>query len=299
MRNRPTKNDLLLNIKNIKKLKLLLELYDVSFGTFKRWLKYFNIMHDFQKGKIDKSNSYWSKNPMPEEMKNKISMTKKLAPKKLKLNRKFVKCSICGREFETVPDAVSRSLNKMYCSIKCRNIAHGIKMKTGINKSKFNCLNCGREFYNYKSSNFNKFCCKKCFSEYTTGKTYDEIYGIEKSIDIKSKITKATMKNNKSMPKITKPHLIIKNEMIKRNLYDGFMTSQQLYYFEIDELNIEKKICLEIDGDYWHSLPKRIIQDKRKDTFLKNKGFTVIRIKEYDIYNNLDICIKKLENILC
>ena len=265
----------------------------------KRWLKYFNITHDFQKGKIDKSNSYWSKNPLPEEMKNKISMTKKLAPKKLKLNRKFVKCGICDCEFETVPDAISRSLNKMYCSIKCKNVAHSIKMKTGINKSEFNCLNCGHEFYSYKSVNFNKFCCENCSSEYKTGKTYDEIYGMEKSENIKSKITKSTMENNKSMPKITKPHLIIKGEMIKRNLYDGFMTSQQLYYFEIDELNINKKICLEIDGDYWHSLPKRIIQDKRKDTYLKNKGFTIIRIKECDIYNNLNTCMEKLEKILC
>jgi len=82
--------------------------------------------------------------------------------------------------------------------------------------------------------------------------------------------------------------------MVNAGLYEGFETCQPLYYFEIDELNISKKICIEIDGDYWHSLPKRIQQDKRKDTFLTNKGYNVIRIKEKDIYADLGKCVNKI-----
>lgn len=40
---------------------------------------------------------------------------------------------------------------------------------------------------------------------------------------------------------------------------------------------------IEVDGTYWHSLPKRIEQDAKKDTWAKAHGFTIIRISEEDI----------------
>ena len=138
-----------------------------------------------------------------------------------------------------------------------------------------------------------------CHYKYRKGKTYEDLYGIEKSDKIKEKIAiKTFCNNNNNMCFVTNPHLLIKNGMIKGGLYDGFKTSQRLFYFEIDELNMFLKLCLEIDGDYWHSLPKKQIADKRKNTYLKNKGFTVLRIKEKDIYKDIDKCINRIREAI-
>lgn len=39
-----------------------------------------------------------------------------------------------------------------------------------------------------------------------------------------------------------------------------------------------KSLCLECDGDYWHSLPDVQERDARKDVYLQQKGYTVLRI---------------------
>jgi very-short-patch-repair endonuclease len=130
------------------------------------------------------------------------------------------------------------------------------------------------------------------------GKSYDDIYGVKKANSIKSKIAITTALRNQTINPLSKPHMMLKGSMIKEGIYSGFESCQPLYYFEIDELNKSNRICVEVDGDYWHSLPKRIVQDKRKDTFLTNRGYKVIRIKECEIYSDVSACINKIKSAL-
>lgn len=166
----------------------------------------------------------------------------------------------------------------------------------------YTCVYCGHPFQNYSSVNYNKFCSINCFKKYNfalrNGKSYDDIYGVEKANSIKSKIAIATARQNQIVNPLSKPHMMLRDSMIKEGIYSGFESCQPLYYFEIDELNKFGKICVEIDGDYWHSLPKRIIQDKRKDTFLTNKGYKVVRIKEREIYDDVNACVNKIKSEL-
>lgn len=39
-----------------------------------------------------------------------------------------------------------------------------------------------------------------------------------------------------------------------------------------------KLLCIECDGDYWHSLPHSMERDARKDSDLTSKGYTVLRL---------------------
>lgn len=39
-----------------------------------------------------------------------------------------------------------------------------------------------------------------------------------------------------------------------------------------------KALCIECDGDYWHSLPSAQERDARKDAYLQQKGYTVLRL---------------------
>ena len=75
----------------------------------------------------------------------------------------------------------------------------------------------------------------------------------------------------------------------------------------------EPDICIFVDGDYWHanprfykknemiSYPRKKIRasDKRKKDSnvtrrLRKDGFHVLRLWEYDIYNNTEKCLQKI-----
>lgn len=61
------------------------------------------------------------------------------------------------------------------------------------------------------------------------------------------------------------------------------------YQWQIDNWTIDyylgNKICVEINGVYWHSIDKTLEKDERKLSDLKDKGYTVINFTEYEIYN--------------
>lgn len=57
-----------------------------------------------------------------------------------------------------------------------------------------------------------------------------------------------------------------------------------------------KKI-IEADGDYWHSIPEVKERDKRRDYFLKRKGYCILRLSETEINDNPLPKIKDFLNI--
>jgi|694.fasta_scaffold00313_2 very-short-patch-repair endonuclease len=88
------------------------------------------------------------------------------------------------------------------------------------------------------------------------------------------------------------------DELFKsHSLYPLFLKNQIIDKYIVDVLYIDKKIVIEIDGSY-HDQEHQIAKDFIKDMKLKKKGYTVIRVKAYDIdsYNN---CITILESLCC
>lgn len=73
------------------------------------------------------------------------------------------------------------------------------------------------------------------------------------------------------------------------------------YQWRIDPWKIDyylgNKICIEIDGSFWHELDNVIEKDKRKIEDLESKGYTVIRFSEEEIYNEKEKVIQKLKEI--
>lgn len=55
--------------------------------------------------------------------------------------------------------------------------------------------------------------------------------------------------------------------------------------FLVDEYLPEYNTVIEVDGNYWHSLPKIVNKDKAENAYLKKCGYRVIRISEKDISN--------------
>lgn len=296
---------------------LLKDLAD-ALGFSQQWtiilLKKYNLNYNFKKN-IGR-NPYWKGKPLPSSMKRKISKTKQEQnkPAHNKLNRVMEVCPICGELYENVPEAINRSLNKKYCSPDCKNKAHSKLLKgKKSNKVFVFCDNCGNEIVKYPSLiRKNNFCSYECFYSYRKGKTFEELYGENKAKEIKESIDISTYNNNKFMPIFTKPHRVLQEAMKEANIYDGFKTSQRISYYEIDEFNPDMKLCIEIDGDYWHANPlfyskdnlnstqiKRVKSDKKKNDFLRKNGYNLLRFWEYDIYNNIENCIKQIKEFLC
>ena len=80
---------------------------------------------------------------------------------------------------------------------------------------------------------------------------------------------------------------------IERILYEelkarGFLFEIQKLIngrFLVDAYIPSLNLVIEADGDYWHSLEKNKIRDKRKNAYLKACGYNLLRLTETEINN--------------
>ena len=68
-----------------------------------------------------------------------------------------------------------------------------------------------------------------------------------------------------------------------------YQINQQIGYYYPDILIEDRKLIIECDGDYWHNLPDKKKHDKRRDWYLRNQGYRVVRFWEHEINNDLEI----------
>lgn len=107
----------------------------------------------------------------------------------------------------------------------------------------------------------------------------------------------------------TKPERIIETLLNELNITYNKEVTFKNGRFRVDFV-ISNKIIIEVQGDYWHSNPriykyetftddqwKNFYNDWFKKDWFTLKGFNIIYIWEYDIYNNFDQVIKQLLNI--
>ena len=114
-------------------------------------------------------------------------------------------------------------------------------------------------------------------------------------------------KNDNKNYTFTSIHKTIWEEMIKRNMNDGFENEYNLLNkFSINIANPDKKIAIEIQGDYWHANPKiynkrnktqsqNVGRDTTKRHLLEKEGWELIVLWENEIQNNLEYCMNKIE----
>lgn len=142
-------------------------------------------------------------------------------------------------------------------------------------------------------------------------KMWSETSFREKRMDeVKTNIAKyreSAANARKYLTKTSKLHEAYKVSMMEKGLSE-FITEYQFDYYSIDEADPFTKIAIEIDGCYWHGCStcgfvgddriKRI--DKRKEAYLKNRGWVVIHIKEHEIkrdkYCGIE-AIRSLQNL--
>lgn len=100
-----------------------------------------------------------------------------------------------------------------------------------------------------------------------------------------------------SMPRETTIETLMYGELerrgvtfVKQSVVDGLWV--------VDALIPGPKVVVECDGEYWHSKPEMQRRDKRKDAYLRSRGYTVLRFPESAIRADVKQCVEKVVGVL-
>ena len=67
-------------------------------------------------------------------------------------------------------------------------------------------------------------------------------------------------------------------------------------YYTVDLL-VEKRLVVEVNGEV-HDTPQQQYQDKQRDKDLTESGYPVLRVQNYDVWQNLKTVIKDIKKAL-
>jgi DNA mismatch endonuclease (patch repair protein) len=106
------------------------------------------------------------------------------------------------------------------------------------------------------------------------------------------------------LKKQSKLHIRYKGSMLEKGL-NGFISEYPYGPYSIDEADPLAKIAVEVDGCYWHGCSScgyegdsRIKSiDKKKTSYLKNRGWVILRIKEHEIKKDPFVGIESIRTI--
>lgn len=180
-------------------------------------------------------------------------------------------CVVCGKEFE-VHTCDLKHRPCLCCSIECggkhRSKTHVSEKhhKWTGGKVERTCKVCGKKFYVKKSQiewSGAKYCSQNCSSIYNVRHQQNKY-----DTDIE---------------------IIMKESLIKENI--NFEPQAMIKGITTSDFLLDNKIIVECDGDYWHTLPKQKIRDKKVNKSLKDAGYIVLRFWGSDIKEDISNCI--------
>jgi very-short-patch-repair endonuclease len=77
---------------------------------------------------------------------------------------------------------------------------------------------------------------------------------------------------------------------VKQQVIDGLWV--------VDALIPGARVVVECDGEYWHSLPEMVERDRKKDGYLKSRGYKVLRFPEAAIHADVVGCVQRVIDAL-
>lgn len=94
-------------------------------------------------------------------------------------------------------------------------------------------------------------------------------------------------------------------ETLVNNGIEGFISEYLCDYYRLDEADPLAKIAVEVDGCYWHGCEdcglsgykKAIATDHRKTSYLQNRGWIIIRVKECEIKKDPNTAIEMIKEL--
>ena len=171
------------------------------------------------------------------------------------------------------------------------SLAHTGKVLSEEHKQKLSVVNSGKNNPFYGKKHTEEMKEKQRIRN--TGKN-SWSYGKKRSEETLVKIREAR-KRQKLPLKDTKPEKILQNILslkgIKFKKHKQFKVDKT--YHPVD-IFIEPNICIEVDGVYWHSLPKQVKRDKKINKSLSKQGMNVLRFTDKQILRDVDSCMDQI-----
>jgi len=110
----------------------------------------------------------------------------------------------------------------------------------------------------------------------------------------------------------SKPEQVLRKKLFNRGYRYSLNHRFKELNFKPDIVMVSRRICIFVDGCFWHRCPKcykepksnkdywlpkiekNVHRDKEQNKYLKKNGWVVIRVWEHEL-KNLDKTIKKIE----
>jgi very-short-patch-repair endonuclease len=144
------------------------------------------------------------------------------------------------------------------------------------------------------------------------GSTYEQVYGPEKAAEYKDKLRQASPQRlAKFARKETAPERSVRE--LLEFLGVGFEQEYAIGHYTVDFFVPGHKLVVQADGDYWHAHPevygpgltplndgqrKRKRLDASCDSFLRNGGYSVLRLWERDLRSDPAKCRERIFTLL-
>ncbi|QJT70403.1 hypothetical protein [Microcystis phage MaeS] len=214
-------------------------------------------------------------------------------PKKDKIEKN---CEVCGTTIEVFPSKLKRQDNFL-CSRECykkhRSDTYSGNKIYNYQDLKTDCSYCGNAFktieYDLQANN-HLFCTQDCYWLFRK-ENYKEVY------------YNHSLNDNR---KETTPEKMVR-EFLSNNKINFEQEKPMFRKYYIDFYLPDYGVALEVYGDYWHANPEKYNQDnvnenqirqieydKKRNLYIRDKGFEVKIIWESDIHKDLEYYMRDI-----
>jgi hypothetical protein len=278
-----------------KSKKQLAEELGVSQQTINTWTK----PYDFGVYFHSQSNVGKHSFPLPIETRQSLSDTIKQQYQQGRepVNRKQREvrtCKICGSEFRVIKNSQNpKQRDRTTCSRRCANEKHSQYMQSlpaKVDKVQVTCGQCGKPFEVYPSLGHIQFCSYECTHANRRGKTYEELYGAERSRKAKEKLAIARARQFQRL--ITRPVAELVSTLTP---HLGMPELEyQIAHYSVDICYPSLWVVIEVDGNYWHNYPIGLPRDAEKTEALTTMGWKVLRYWESHILADPSVVVQQI-----
>ena len=98
------------------------------------------------------------------------------------------------------------------------------------------------------------------------------------------------------LKKDTLPERLIEQELIRQCI--PYNKQVPLESIAVVDFLLPSRIIIQVDGDYWHSLPQTKKRDNNQDFILGFKGYRIYRFWEKDIKKSACKCINQIDQAI-
>jgi very-short-patch-repair endonuclease/endogenous inhibitor of DNA gyrase (YacG/DUF329 family) len=187
--------------------------------------------------------------------------------------REKKKCPVCSKEFE-VTEGMKEC--RKFCSLDCYSRYRRRRVKKI-------CLVCGKEFEIQESGKKKKFCSWECYRKYL--KSEEGRKFIERQLKRIGEVKPTSLE--KTVCELLQNYF--PNEW--QYVGDGKVF---IAGFVPDFMHREKRWVVEVNGDYWHSLPKVKARDEEKKKVYERYGYKMLEIWEREVKQSPLVVLNKV-----